>query len=138
MPRGTQGQRNDETVTEVSKTAPHEKNHYCPLPRQLGKRKRPPLNAWTTKKHVAAGTQEGGTRFTCIKSPEVDRTTRKKLGKWVVTRKLGPKALSSRVGAISQKDLNYPQLYKQGASPPQALGHAVELVTEGTSSHPEC
>ncbi|MED6152493.1 hypothetical protein PIB30_092644 [Stylosanthes scabra] len=51
----------------------------------------PPLNAWTSKKHVAAGTQEGGTRFTYIKSPEVDRTTWKKLEKWVVTRKLGQK-----------------------------------------------
>ncbi|MED6201251.1 hypothetical protein PIB30_093032, partial [Stylosanthes scabra] len=38
--RNSKGQRNDGTVTEVLKTASHEKNHYCPLPRQLGKRKR--------------------------------------------------------------------------------------------------
>ncbi|MED6221531.1 hypothetical protein PIB30_055677 [Stylosanthes scabra] len=91
-----------------------------------------------------------------------------------LTRKLDPKASSSRVGVMlranlkaqflrnkaankwptskeesskignircnlnrSHEDLNYPQLYKQGASPPQALGHAVGLVTEGTSSYLE-
>ncbi|MED6194854.1 hypothetical protein PIB30_032404 [Stylosanthes scabra] len=50
---------------------------------------------------------------------------------------------SSKIGKIrcnlnrSHKDLNYSQLYKQGASPPQALGYAVGLVTEGTSSYLE-
>ncbi|MED6210550.1 hypothetical protein PIB30_065150 [Stylosanthes scabra] len=50
---------------------------------------------------------------------------------------------SSKIGNIqcnlnrSQEDLDYPQLYKQGASPPQALGHAVGFVTKGTSSYLE-
>ncbi|MED6152895.1 hypothetical protein PIB30_096307 [Stylosanthes scabra] len=49
----------------------------------------------------------------------------------------------SKIGNIrcnlnsSQEDLNYPQLYKQGASPPQALGHAVGLATKGTPSYLE-
>ncbi|MED6138297.1 hypothetical protein PIB30_072971 [Stylosanthes scabra] len=50
---------------------------------------------------------------------------------------------SSKTGKIrcnlnrSHKDLNYPQLYKYRASPPQVLGYAIELNTEDTSSYLE-
>ncbi|MED6127744.1 hypothetical protein PIB30_091084 [Stylosanthes scabra] len=76
-----EGQGNDRTVTEVSKIAPHEKNE------------KPPLNAWTTKKHVAARTQKSRTRLTRIKSPKVDRTAWKKTEKWVVNSQAWPKSL---------------------------------------------
>ncbi|MED6209544.1 hypothetical protein PIB30_055720 [Stylosanthes scabra] len=57
------------------------------------KNETPPLNAWTTKKHVAVRTQEGGTRLTRIKSPEVDRTARKNAEKWIVNLQAWPKSL---------------------------------------------
>ncbi|MED6190435.1 hypothetical protein PIB30_105883 [Stylosanthes scabra] len=53
----------------------------------------PPLNAWTTKKHVAAGNQKSETRLACIKSPEVDRTTRKKPKEWVINSQAWPNSL---------------------------------------------
>ncbi|MED6209696.1 hypothetical protein PIB30_057219 [Stylosanthes scabra] len=52
----------------------------------------------------------------------------RKIPRKFITRKLSPKASSSRVGAISHKDLNYPQVYKQGASLPQGT-HSLTLLT---------
>ncbi|MED6163594.1 hypothetical protein PIB30_081506, partial [Stylosanthes scabra] len=57
------------------------------------KNETPPLNAWTTKKHVVSGIQEGRTRLTRIKSPGVNRTARKKAEKWVVNSQAWPKSL---------------------------------------------
>ncbi|MED6176789.1 hypothetical protein PIB30_091653, partial [Stylosanthes scabra] len=86
------GQGNDGTVTEVSKTAHHEK--IITFLRHVSKEKQnAPLNAWTTKKHVAVGTQKSRIRLACIKSPEVDRTTRKKAKEWFINSQAWPKSL---------------------------------------------
>ncbi|MED6165176.1 hypothetical protein PIB30_097099, partial [Stylosanthes scabra] len=53
----------------------------------------PLSNAWTTKKHVAAGTQRSGIPLHASKSPESDRTTRKNAKKWVINSQAWPKSL---------------------------------------------
>ncbi|MED6141594.1 hypothetical protein PIB30_105015, partial [Stylosanthes scabra] len=73
---------------------PHTMRKIISFLRHVSKEKRnAPLNAWTTKKHVAAGTQKSGIRLACIKSPEVDRTTRKKAKEWVINSQAWPKSL---------------------------------------------
>ncbi|MED6181998.1 hypothetical protein PIB30_024627 [Stylosanthes scabra] len=108
-------QKRERSSRKVSKTAPHEENHYCPPPHQLRKSETTSLNAWTTKKHVAAGTRKGGTRFTYIKSPKVDRTTQKRHGKRAVTRKLGPKGPKLPIGGNVTGQPPRPKLSKNKA-----------------------
>ncbi|MED6186676.1 hypothetical protein PIB30_069046, partial [Stylosanthes scabra] len=59
---------------------------------------------------------KGGTRFTYIKSPEVDKTTRKKHRKQVVTRKLDPKGPKLPSGGNVTDQPPRPELSKNKAT----------------------
>ncbi|MED6134495.1 hypothetical protein PIB30_037545 [Stylosanthes scabra] len=148
------------------------KSHHYPLTHQQRNKKRLPSTLESQKDTYYPEVRSQN--LIAIHQVTGNYKTTWKITRKFITRKLDPKASSSRVGAMlrtnleaqflrnkavnkwptskeesskigkirynfnrSHKDLNYPQLYKQGASPPQVLGYAVELVTEGTSSYLE-